>query len=153
MYCFRRNEITMNKFENIVNGNWKFSSLTKEEAQLLEDMRAKLFLSFDALTGLKDGVEEGKVQNVPKSRLSKDRIEALNYGFEEAMQAISDGKKVFAVVCHFFERTRKENFPYGYYDITHGKLSGISDKQRWLKVGGMLIAFDDVMDFSFKVLE
>lgn len=152
MYCFNKEEFSMDKFKDIVNRNWNVSFLSKDENDPLEDMRAKMFLSFDALAGLKDGVEDRKVRNVQKSKLSKDRIESLDYSFNEAMHNLLEGKKVFAVVCYFYQRTKSNGVPLGFYEVTQGCLSEISSQQKCLKINNVFIAFDDIMDFSFRVI-
>ena len=72
--------------------------------------RAKQFLPFDALTGLKEELRRREVEHVEKKELSEEKSEEL----QEILQELSPGERVIVTYYYNNKYTRlksiKENF-------------------------------------------
>lgn len=95
--------------------------------------RAKQFMPFDALTGLRAALAERERIIVPKRELSEEQKEELDY----KLQALQVGDMITAEYFHDGE----------YLQVT-GMISRIDASSRVLQVVNTKIAFEDIADLK-----
>ena len=100
--------------------------------------RAKQFMPFDALRGLKEALREKERNIVPKIELTDDRKEVLDYRLHQV-------KKLDIITVVYFHDQQ-------YLKIT-GVVSRIDPIARILRIVNTKIDFDDIYDIDGEKLQ
>lgn len=97
--------------------------------------RAKQFMAFDALKGLKEELKrrEEKMLRIKKEELSEEKIQELS-------QKIATAKKGDRLIVTFYFS--------GYYVRVCGDVQEINSAYKYLKVCDNKIAFEDISDME-----
>ena len=97
--------------------------------------RAKLFLPFDALTGLKEALHEKERVIIPKKELNEEEINELN----NSLLNVKKGDMVKAV---YYDNNE-------YVEI-EGIISQFNKELRYLIIVKTKIKFDDLLSFKIR---
>lgn len=122
--------------------------------------RAKLFMPFDALTGLGETVAERRIVTVPEAELSEDALEELDRTLTEASELMRSGRPVLMTVTYFIRRDTPagpalmrsgccDGEIRGVYVKVTGMLTAVDMTQCCIQLVGRKIPLGDVYDLSF----
>lgn len=100
--------------------------------------RAKQFMPFDALKGLREAVAEKERIIVPKRNLSEDQKEELDWKLKQL-------QKKDIITAEFFQN--------GEYVQVTGMVTGIDNARRTLEIVNTKISFSDISDLNCNMLQ
>lgn len=98
---------------------------------MIEDNRAKQFLPFDALKGLKSAIKEKEIVTTDKRELSEEVEEIIS----RKINALEIGDKV--KIVHYKNKQ---------YKIDYGEVKQINRFQRFILLGDTKIAIDNIFN-------
>lgn len=102
-------------------------------APMPKSQRAKIFMSFDALKGLKEAIAETEKITEPRRELSQDMIEEIN------RTLVSLRKGQIATVVYY------GCYDEGYQQIT-GPIAKVDAYWKLLQIGNIAIGFDEIAE-------
>lgn len=100
-------------------------------------MRAKQFMMFDAMKGLKEAIEDKEHQCISKRILTDERIEEIN----SVISSMQVGDLInLTYYCK-----------YGRYHRISGLLTNVDTFRKEMMINNMTIDFDDIYDIEMKL--
>ena len=92
--------------------------------------RAKQFMPFDALSGLREALQEKETKIIEQRELTNDELDSLNYVFNKL-------KKGDTIKIEYYKVFK--------YEILTGIITNINISSRIIKVLDIYIPFDDII--------